>query len=199
MIFERITIIGLGLIGSSIARAARDHQLAATIVGCDQNDISLAFARKHKFIDTATNDPLAAVKNSDLVILATPPSTLASVAEAITPHLKPGAIVMDTASIKQAAMKAIAPHLPRRVDFMPAHPIAGSEHTGVSAGRADLFERKHVIVTPNEPEVTKASRTSPLSGKPWVRALKAMPAALHDVIYAYVSHLPQLLAFAAAS
>ncbi len=170
-VFDRITIIGLGLIGSSIARAVHERGLAKTIVGCDHNEISLAYARKHGFIDTAESDPPKAVAGSDLVILATPPSTLADIAQSIAPHLKPGAIVMDVCSVKQPAIDAIAPHIPPGVDFIPAHPIAGSEQSGIAAGRADLFERKQVIITPKEPlQDEPCCKPSPNSGRPWARA-----------------------------
>jgi cyclohexadieny/prephenate dehydrogenase len=195
--FQRITIIGLGLIGSSIARAAHEKKLGKTIVGCDRNEVSLAYARKHGFIDSAEADPAEAVAGSDLVILAAPPSALEELAAAIAPHLAQGALVMDVSSVKQAAIEAVAPHIPAGVTYMPAHPIAGSEHSGISAGRADLFERKRVVITPSDPN----DLAVPLVTAFWHSMgghVEGMPAHLHDLIYAYVSHLPQLLAFAAA-
>lgn len=199
-LFARITIIGLGLIGSSVARAARAHHLAASISGYDHNEVTLAFARKGGFIDLATSDLKAAVKDSKLIVLATPPSTLGDIAEAIAPYLRPGCIVMDVCSVKQAAIAAIAPHIPDGVHFMPAHPIAGSEHSGVSAGRADLFDRKRVIVTPSDPALEEQILQQVTSfWKGMGARMEAMPPHLHDMIYAYVSHLPQLLAFAAGT
>ncbi len=198
-LFERITVIGLGLIGSSIARAVKANHLAGTIIGCDENEISLAYARKHGFIDTAMHDAKAAVSGSDLVIIATPLSSLSAVAQSIAPGLRAGAIVMDTCSVKQEAIQAIAPHLPANVDFVPTHPIAGSEQSGVSAGRADMFERKRVIITPNDP--SQKSQVLQIVTSFWQgmgAKLEGMPPHLHDMIYAYVSHLPQLLARIAA-
>ena len=197
-VFERITIIGLGLIGSSIARAAHEHQVVKTIVGYDQNEVSIAYARKHSFINTGTTDLAEAVRGSNLIILATPPSSLGDIAEAIAPHLQQGATVMDVCSVKVSAIAAIAPHIPKGVHFLPAHPIAGNEHSGVAAGRADLFEKKRVVVTPEKPEEDFVLQNVISFWKALGARCEAMPAALHDLIYAYVSHLPQLLAFAAA-
>jgi len=197
-IFERVTIIGLGLIGSSIARALRQYGLADSIVGCDANEVTLAYARTQKFIDSGTTDLKAAVKNSQLVILATPPSTLAHIAQQIGPALRQGAIVMDTASVKQQAMDAICAHLPSHAEFIPAHPIAGSEQAGAAAGKADLFKGKRVVVTPHEPINTQLLQAVTAFWMAMGARVEAMPAPLHDQIYAYVSHLPQLLAFAAA-
>lgn len=197
--FDTVTIIGMGLIGSSLARAIRTHHLAAAIIGCDRNDISLAFARKHGFIDTAMQNLKDAVEHSELVIIATPPSTLEDVAKAIAPSLQPGTIVIDTCSVKQIAIDAIAPNLPEGVEFMPTHPIAGSEQSGVSAGRADLFEKKRVIVTPADPSQNSYVLQRVTSFWQGIGArLEGMPPHLHDMIYGYVSHLPQVLAFVAS-
>lgn len=198
-LFERITIIGLGLIGSSIARAVRANGLAAHITGYDHNEVTLAYARKGGFIDTATSSLKTSVKDSDLVILATPPSTLEEIARVVAPQLKPGSIVMDVCSVKQAAIAAIAPHIPEHAHFMPAHPIAGSEQSGVSAGRAELFSRKRIVVTPSDPKFQAGVLQQVTSfWKGMGARVEAMPPHLHDMLYAYVSHLPQLLAFAAS-
>ena len=197
-LFPRIAVIGLGLIGSSIARAAHERGLAGNIVGFDANELSLASARKQHYIDVAAKDLAEAAAGSQLIIIATPPSALAGIAEAIAPHLEKGAIVMDVCSVKQAAIDAIAPHIPAGVDFIPAHPIAGSEKSGAGAGRGDLFERKHVIVTPGEAVETGALKAVTAFWKALGARVEAMPPGIHDVVYAYVSHLPHLLAFAAA-
>jgi cyclohexadieny/prephenate dehydrogenase len=198
-VFERITIIGLGLIGSSIARAARQYKLADIIVGSDPNEIALTYARAHKFIDVAMSDPATAIQTTQLVIFAMPPSQMEKVAATIAPALKPGMIVMDTASVKVAAIEAVAPYMPAGVDFVPAHPIAGSEQSGVAAGRADLFQRKRVIVTPDQPTETESLRLITRFWKGMGAHIEGMPATLHDQLYGYVSHLPQLLAWAATA
>jgi cyclohexadieny/prephenate dehydrogenase len=196
--FNRIAIIGLGLIGSSLARAIREQQLAAVIVGCDSNELSLAYARRDNVIDISQTDPAAAVTDCDLVILASPPSTLSAIAKTIAPHLQPGATVMDVCSVKQAAIAAIAPHIPAHATYIPAHPIAGSTHTGIAHGRGDLFRNRNVILTPEKPEATPALDAVTALWHAMGAQVEAIPAALHDTIYAYVSHLPQLLAFTAA-
>jgi cyclohexadieny/prephenate dehydrogenase len=195
--FAQITIIGLGLIGSSIARAVREYQLAEFIVGCDTSDTALTYARSHNYIDTAVRDPALAISGSEIVILASPPSTLPVIAKKIGVKLQPHTIVMDTASVKQYAIEALAPYLPLDVDFVPAHPVAGSEQSGGSAGRADMFQRRRIIITPGEPLSHPVMQA--ITGF-WVgmgARVEGMPAPMHDKIYAYISHLPHLLAFAA--
>ncbi len=195
-LFERITIIGLGLIGSSLARAIRQQELSGTIVGCDQDEESLLYARSHKLVDLALRDPATAVKQSDLVILAVPPGSMGDVAKQMRPGLRKGAIVMDTASVKQPVIESISAQLPTTVDFIPAHPIAGSEHAGISAGRADLFSGRRVILSPAEP---LSGRMLELMTRFWQSLgarVEGVPPQLHDTIYAHISHLPQLLAFA---
>lgn len=196
-VYEQITIIGLGLIGSSIARAVRKNNLAGFVVGCDNNDTNLNYARSHEFIDAGLRDPSVAINGSQLVIIATPPSSFSAIARQIGPKLKPGTIVMDTASVKQAAIDAISPALPTNVDFVPAHPVAGSELSGISAGRDDLFQRRRVIVTPNEPLLNHVLQSITSFWVGMGARVEGMPAPLHDLVYAYVSHLPHLLAFAA--
>lgn len=196
-VFNQIAIIGLGLVGSSIARAVRKRHLAEFIAGCDASETALTYARSHNYIDTAVRDAALAVNGSQMVILATPPFALHAIARHIAPRLQPGTIVMDTASVKQSVMEIVGPCLPVHVDFVPAHPVAGSEQSGGSAGSDDLFQRRRIIVTPNEP---LSSHVLQAITSFWVgmgARVEAMPAPLHDVIYAYISHLPHLLAFAA--
>lgn len=197
LLFEQVTIIGLGLIGSSIARGVREYRVSSHIVGCDANDATLAYARSSGIINAASLDAGIAVKGSDLVIIATPPSALGDTAKAIASHLSKGAIVMDVASVKQAAIAAIAPALPAHVSYIPAHPIAGSEKSGVKAGTADLFINKRVIVTPAEITENAALQRVTSFWTALGARVEGIPADLHDKIYACVSHLPQLLAFAA--
>ena len=195
--FKRITIIGLGLIGSSIARALQEYKLTEIIIGCDKNHTALAYAQAHHFIDHSEHVPEKAVIESDLVILATPPSTFENIMTAITPHLAEGTIVMDTASVKRASIQIIGAHLPGHATYIPAHPIAGSEQSGVSAGRADLFSKRYVILTPEASEPGSAFQKIADLWKSMGARIEAMPPDLHDMIYAYVSHLPHLLAYAA--
>jgi len=196
-LFERITIIGLGLIGSSLARAIRQQEMCATLVGCDEDESTLLYARAQQLVDMALADPAVAVSQSDLVILAVPPGAMGEVAKRMRPGMRKNAIVMDTASVKQPVIEAISRYLPANVDFIPAHPIAGSEQGGIAAGRADLFSGRRVVLTPAEP---LQGRMLELMTRFWQQLgarVEGVPPQLHDVIYAHVSHLPQLLAFAA--
>ncbi len=195
---NKITIIGLGLIGSSIARGAHKHGLARIICGVDSNTLSLEYARSHGFIHEASSDAAAGVKDADIVIIATPTHLLADICAAIAPHISAGTLVMDTGSVKQLPLAMLTEALPAHALVVPAHPIAGSEQSGVSAGRDDLLEKKRIIITPSAPlqpeEFTRVSSFwQALGGK-----VEAMPADMHDMIYGYVSHLPQLLSFASA-
>jgi cyclohexadieny/prephenate dehydrogenase len=198
-VFQRLTIIGLGLIGSSIARAAKEDHLAATIVGCDANEVSLAYAKKEGCIDVASHDAAHAVQNSDAVILATPPASLEAVISQIAPNLAQGAIVMDVASVKIPAIMAIAPHIPDSVIFVPTHPIAGSEQSGVRAGKADLFHKKRIIITPESPPDTELMQLITKFWEGMGARVEAMPPEVHDMLYGYMSHLPQAIAFALKS
>jgi len=196
--YKKLTVIGLGLIGSSIARAARKANIAQAIAGVDSNELSLGYAQKHGFIDSATTDAAGAVQGSDVIIIATPTHLLADICASIAPHVQAGALVMDTGSVKQIPLAVMSEFLPEHALVVPAHPIAGSEHSGVAAGRDDLLEKKRVIITPDAPlsheQLHKVAEFWQALGA----HVEAMPAALHDTVYGYISHLPQLLAFAAA-
>lgn len=197
IIFDRICIIGLGLIGGSIARAAHERRIAGHIAVCDPNEVSLAYARKHVIADSFSTSAEECIEGSNLIILSCPPSALEEVMESIAPQLKPGMIVMDVCSVKRPAIAAIAPHIPKGVHYMPAHPIAGSEHSGVTASKSDLFDHKRIVVTPDHPEIDPTLERITVFWQALGARTEAMPPHLHDLIYAYVSHLPQLLAFAA--
>lgn len=194
-VFNKISIIGLGLIGGSIARSAHKNKTAKIITAYDNNELALAYAKKHGFVDYTAESIERAAKDSDLIIIATPPATLENIAQEIAPHLKSGAIVMDVASVKRPAIDAISPHLPDNVIFIPAHPIAGSAQNGVQAGTDSLFINKRVIITPPTPP---SHEVFTLINNFWQRMgakLEAMPPEIHDLIYAYMSHLTQLIAF----
>lgn len=196
-LFDQITIIGLGLIGGSIAKAVRENHLADKIIGCDSNATTLMQARAQKLIDAAAGDPRTAVKDSPCVILATPPGSLFELSGQIGRLLERHAVLMDTASVKKPAILAIAQHLPSHIDFVPTHPIAGSEQSGLQASRANLFKKKRVIITPSEPLHGDMLKKITVFWTGLGARIEAMPAELHDRLYAYVSHLPQLLAFCA--
>jgi cyclohexadieny/prephenate dehydrogenase len=148
MMFGKIAIIGLGLIGSSIGHAAKRGKLAGEIVGFDADEDVRARSAKLGFTDRVASTLEDAVKDADLVILATPVGAFKSLAEAIAPHLKPGAILSDTGSVKGAVVRDVAPFVPQNAHFIPAHPIAGTEFSGPEAGFAGLFDGRWTILTP---------------------------------------------------
>nr|AEQ20354.1 cyclohexadienyl dehydrogenase [uncultured bacterium CSL1] len=195
--FIRVAIIGFGLIGASLARALRERQMAGHIYACDTNAGYLEYGIQHFIVDETSFDAAIAVAGADLVLIATPPASFAAIAQSIVPALKHGALVMDMGSVKQSAMEAIASQLPKHVDYIPCHPIAGREHSGPEASLATLFDQRRVIITPAEDVREHALHAAMLFWQALGSKPEAMPADLHDAIYATVSHLPQLVAFAA--
>src|SRR6476661_2673379 len=147
-IFEKIALIGVGLIGSSIAHASRRANLARHIAGYAPRAETRARAEKMGFADSLHADLGSAVADADLVILATPVGTYAALAESIAPHLKSGAILTDVGSVKGVVVKEVSPHVPKGVHFIPGHPIAGTEQSGPEAGFAELFDGRWCILTP---------------------------------------------------
>jgi cyclohexadieny/prephenate dehydrogenase len=194
-IFQRLALIGIGLIGSSIARGAKAYGLARQIVICDADPQALARAAELGLGDDYESDPLQAVAQADAVILCTPVGTLASVAAAIAPALQPGTILSDVGSTKESVMRDVAPLVPEGVAFVPAHPIAGTEFSGPDAGKADMFEGRWCLLTPqattDEAAVLKIEALWHGLGARTAR----MDAPHHDRVLAIVSHLPHLLAF----
>ena len=194
--FERVALIGIGLIGSSLARVMRRDRLAGHIAVCARKPETLAKARELGLADSLTDDPLEAVDNADLVVLATPIGAYGALAETMAPGLKPGAIVTDVGSTKGSVIRAVAPHIPAGVHFVPAHPIAGTEHSGPEAGFDSLFEGRWCILTP--PPGTDEQAVEAISAL-WRSAgamIEKMDPAHHDQVLAITSHLPHLIAYA---
>ena len=194
--FERVALIGIGLIGSSLVRVMRRDRLAGHIAVCARKPETLAKASELGLADSLTDDPLEAVENADLVVLATPIGAYGALAEAMAPGLKPGAIVTDVGSTKGSVIRAVAPHIPAGVHFVPAHPIAGTEHSGPEAGFDSLFEGRWCILTP--PPGTDEQAVEAISAL-WRCAgsmIEKMDPAHHDQVLAITSHLPHLIAYA---
>ena len=195
MSFQRIAIIGFGLIGSSLGRAIRQHGLAAALVAADRDDAARAEIAALGLADEVTGDLVAAVGNADLVILATPVATYAEIGRIIAPALKPGAIVTDVGSVKQAVLRDLAPILPAHVHLVPGHPIAGTEKSGPGAGFASLFEGRWCILTPT----AETDRSAIDAVKALWHAIgsdvEEMDADHHDKVLAITSHLPHLIAY----
>lgn len=193
--FERLALIGVGLIGSSIALAARRQGLVAEIVATARSAATRKRVVELGLADRVVDTNTEAVRDADLVIVCIPVGACGEVAEEIGPHLKPGAIVSDAGSVKGSVVKDMAPHLPNGVHFVPAHPVAGTEHSGPDSGFAELFINRWCILTP--PPGTDAKAVERLA-EFW-RALGAKVATMspehHDLVLAVTSHLPHLIAY----
>jgi cyclohexadieny/prephenate dehydrogenase len=194
-VFARLAIIGIGLIGSSIAHAARDLNLAGRILLYDRDEAVRRRARElglgHDVADSATD----AVRDADHVILCVPVGACGEVAAEIAPSLKPGAILSDVGSVKNAVVEAVLPHLPDGVHFVPAHPVAGTENSGPDAGFPSLFLNRWCILTPPEgTDETAIARTRRL-WEGMAAIVEIMSAQHHDMVLAITSHLPHLIAY----
>ncbi len=195
VMFEKVAFIGMGLIGSSMARRMRADGLAQEIICCARSKETRAKALDLGLATKAVENPAAAVYGADLVVVATPIGSYGTVAEAIAPVLKAGAIVTDVGSVKQSVVETMSAHLPSMACFVPGHPIAGTEHSGPEAGFPELFEGRWTILTPTDDTDAEAlERVSAL----W-RAMGAMvdhmTPAHHDRVLAITSHLPHLIAY----
>jgi cyclohexadieny/prephenate dehydrogenase len=198
-LFPRVAIIGLGLIGSSICRGAQALGLAGELVATDGSADVRQRAQQLGLAHRVAATNAEAVTDADLVIACVPVGACGAVAQEIAGHLKAGAIVSDVGSVKTAVMKDMAAHLPETVDFIPAHPVAGTEHSGPDAGFAELFVNRWCILTPSE----KASPGAVERLKAFWQGLGAnvetMTAEHHDLVLAITSHLPHLIAYTIVS
>jgi cyclohexadieny/prephenate dehydrogenase len=193
--FNKIALIGFGLIGGSIARAARGQGLAAEIVTTARSAKSRARVSELGIVDRVVETNAEAVKEADLVVLCIPVGACGPVAQEIADHLKPGAIVSDVGSVKGAVVRDMAPYLPEGVHFVPAHPVAGTEHSGPDSGFAELFINRWCILTP--PEGTDPNAVEKL-GAFWTALgarVEVMTPDHHDLVLAITSHLPHLIAY----
>jgi len=195
VIFDRIAFIGIGHIGSSLARVIRRDKLANHIVASARTRATLEKALTLGIADSITPDPAEAADGADLVILCTPVGAYGGIAAAIAPRLKPGAIVSDVGSVKLAVVNAVQPHLPAGVHFVPTHPVAGTENSGPESGFETLFEGRWVILTPpagtDEAAVAKVEALWRATGC----LIERMDAAHHDKVLAITSHVPHLIAY----
>jgi cyclohexadieny/prephenate dehydrogenase len=192
--FARVALIGLGLIGSSLAHAIKRRGLAETIAG---TDVSEAVRKRAAELELAAilPDAAAAVKDADLVILCAPVGSYKAIAAAIAPHLKPGAILSDVGSVKGAVMRDVAPLVPGTVHFLPAHPIAGTEQSGPDAGFASLFDRRWCIITPPPGADPGAVDRLKAFWEACGSQVEVMEAGHHDLVLAMTSHVPHLIAY----
>ncbi|MCA1941190.1 MAG: prephenate/arogenate dehydrogenase family protein [Caenispirillum bisanense] len=194
-LFGRIAFIGIGLIGSSLARLVAEKGLAESTV-CTANDPQHLAEAAELGLTTETAPTIAeAVAGADLVIVATPVGAYEAVGAAMGPHLKAGAIVTDVGSVKQATVRDLGPFIPEGVHFVPGHPIAGTEHSGPQAGFADLFRDRWCILTP--PPATDPAAVDKVAAL-WTAGgsmIEIMDPGHHDRVLAITSHLPHLIAY----
>ena len=194
-IFDRVALIGFGLIGGSIARAARLQGLAGEIITTARSAKTRERVMELGIVDRVVETNVEAVQDADLVILCIPVGACGPVAAEIAGYLKPGAIISDVGSVKASVVKDMAPHLPAGVHFVPAHPVAGTENSGPDSGFAELFINRWCILTP--PEGTEAKATEKLRAF-WAALgakVEVMTPEHHDLVLAITSHLPHLIAY----
>jgi cyclohexadieny/prephenate dehydrogenase len=193
--FERIALIGIGLIGSSIAHAARRAGLAGAIVGSARTPETVATALRLGIIDEGFSSPAEAVRGADLVILCVPVGLCGPISGEIATALRPGAILTDVGSVKAAIVRDVAPHVPEGVNFIAAHPVAGTEQSGPESGFAELFDNRWCIITPapgsDEAAVQKLTRFWQALGS----NVEIMTPDHHDLVLAITSHVPHLIAY----
>jgi cyclohexadieny/prephenate dehydrogenase len=193
--FKRLALIGFGLIGGSIARAARAQGLVEEIVATARSAKTRARVLELGIADRVVETNAEAVRDADLVILCIPVGACGPVAQEIAPHLMPGAVVSDVGSVKGAVAREMAPYLPATAHFVPAHPVAGTEHSGPDSGFAELFTNRWCILTPPDgtaPEPVERLRAfwTALGAK-----VEIMTPDHHDLVLAITSHLPHLIAY----
>lgn len=195
MMFQRLALIGIGLIGSSIARGVRLHGLAGEIVVTSRSEQTREQASALGLADRVVATAAEAIEGADLVILCTPVGAYGALAEEIAPLLGEGAILSDVGSVKQMVVETLGPHMPAHAHLVPAHPVAGTEESGPDAGFAELFIDRWCILTP--PDGADKGATAKLQ-KFWEALgskVEVMDAKHHDLVLAITSHVPHLIAY----
>ena len=194
-IYNRVALIGLGLIASSMAHAMKAGGLAGEIVGYAKSAETRTTALEVGFVDRVSETAAEAVQGADLVVLAVPVGAMGAIAAEIGPHLAPGCTVTDVGSVKQAVIDAVAPHIPDGVQFIPGHPMAGTEYSGPRSGFATLFRNRWWLLTPLEGHDPAALTRFRSLVEGFGAKVDSMDAAHHDVVLAVVSHTPHLIAY----
>ena len=194
-LFERVALIGIGLIGSSISLAMQRDELAGAIVGSARTEATRETALRLGLVSEAFADSKEAVKNADLVILCVPVGLCGAIVAEVAPYLSPGAIVTDVGSVKAAIVADVRPHIPEGVDFVAGHPIAGAETSGPEAGFAELFDRRWCILTPDADSRPAATEKLKALWEALGSQVEIMDPQHHDLVLAITSHLPHLIAF----
>jgi cyclohexadieny/prephenate dehydrogenase len=193
--FERVALIGIGLINGSLALNLRRAGLAGEIVACARTEATLEKAQALGLADRATTSPRTAVADADLVVIGTPPAAAGAVAKAMAPGLAKQAIVTDVGSIKAQIIRDVVPHLPDPGRFVAGHPVAGTEHSGPEAAFETLFRGRHCILTPVEDTDPVAVATVTAMWQAAGMTVETMTPEHHDRVLAITSHLPHLIAY----
>jgi cyclohexadieny/prephenate dehydrogenase len=195
VMFERVALIGLGLIGSSLSHVMRRERLTRHIAGHARSAATLAQAGALGLADSLHSTAAAAVRDADLVILCVPVGALGAVAQEIGPQLKPGAILTDVGSVKGAVIRDVRPHVPEGVHFIPGHPIAGTEQSGPASGFAELFQNRWCILTPLPDSAAAMVKRLEAFWQACGSNVEIMEPEHHDLVLAITSHLPHLIAY----
>ena len=193
--FRRVALIGIGLIGSSLARVIRRDGLADHIAVSARTQHTLDIATRLGLADSTSLDARKAVEGADLVVLSVPLGAYSSIARVIGSGVKPGAIVTDVGSVKECVITDVGPHLPEGVHLVPGHPVAGTEHSGPEAGFAELFAGRYCILTPPPGTDPTAIETVTALWRQAGMIIETMSAQHHDRVLAITSHLPHLIAY----
>ena len=194
-VYNRIALIGLGLIASSMFWAIRRGGLAAEVTGYARSQATRDTARRIGLTDRVCDTAAEAVEGADLVVLAVPVGAMAAVAAEIAPHLAKGATVTDVGSVKRNVIESVGPHLPEGVHFIPAHPLAGTEHSGPESGFATLFDNRWCLLVPVEGTDPKATARLRTLWEGIGSNVEEMDADHHDLVLAVTSHTPHLIAY----
>jgi cyclohexadieny/prephenate dehydrogenase len=194
-VYDRVALIGLGLIASSMFWAMKRAGLAGEVTGYARSAETRAVAREIGLCDRVCESAAEAVEGADLVVLCVPVGAMGAVAAEIAPVLKPGATVSDVGSVKRAVIEAVAPHLPEGVHFVPAHPLAGTEHSGPRSGFAELFENRWCLIVPVAGSDAGAVDRLARLWRGMGSNVDVMDADHHDLVLAVTSHAPHLIAY----
>ncbi|GGL95234.1 prephenate dehydrogenase [Pseudooceanicola nanhaiensis] len=194
-VYERVALIGLGLIASSMFWSIKRGGLAGEVTGYARTEATRETARRIGLCDRVCDTAIEAVEGADLVVLCVPVGAMGAVAEEIAPHLKPGATVTDVGSVKAAVIEAVLPHIPEGVHFVPAHPLAGTEHSGPTSGFAELFDNRWCLLVPVEGTDEGATAALRALWEGMGANVDEMDPAHHDLVLAVTSHTPHLIAY----
>jgi prephenate dehydrogenase len=200
MFFDRVAVIGVGLIGGSFSLALKEKKLCRHVVGAGRSAANLQLALERGIVDSIAAGPAAAAREADLILISTPVAQFEKILQEVKDVLKPGALITDAGSTKRDVVAAARAALGAKIaQFVPAHPIAGAEQSGAAAATAGLFRDRRVVVTPL---AENSERDIGVVSALWTAAgarVSRMPPQEHDEVFAAVSHLPHVLAFALVS